>query len=147
MCLGLSKNRSNINVSLPKELRASLLADSIAPDKSSGSYTARMPFPPPPAAALTISGKPISFAIESILPLNSPSCPGIVGTPASSIIFLDSALSPMTLIVSGLGPMKIKPESITCCAKSPFSDKKPYPGCIASDDVAFAASIILSKLR
>ena len=45
-------------------------------------------------------------------------------------------------MVSGVGPIKIKPLCSTLSAKSAFSDKNPYPGWIAVASVISAALII-----
>ena len=59
---------------------------------------------------------------------NAPSEPGTHGTPAFFIAAFALTLSPISLIVSAFGPIKVKPLFSTRSAKSAFSDKKPYPG-------------------
>ena len=88
-----------------------------------------MPRPPPPAAALTINGKPISRACSSALPkVIAPIEPGTVGTPASFMALIAETLLPINRMCSGCGPTKVKPASSTRSANSAFSDKNPYPG-------------------
>src|SRR6266481_318039 len=70
----------------------------------------------------------ISFASSG----SAPSDPGTVGTPALVMACLALTLSPISLMFSGRGPMKTKPERSTFSAKSAFSERKPYPGWIAS---------------
>ena len=66
-----------------------------------------MPRPPPPAEALTRTGKPISSAIlkASSLPVTAPSEPGTQGMLSRFAVRLASILSPMRRMCSGLGPM------------------------------------------
>ena len=45
--------------------------------------------------------------------------------------FFDSILSPIIFIALGLGPIHINPDFSTNFANFAFSDKKPYPGCMA----------------
>ena len=70
-----------------------------------------MPRPPPPAAALTISGKPIVFdaSMAASIVSTSPAEPGTQGMPASSTVCLALILSPMTRMCSGFGPIKVMP--------------------------------------
>ena len=56
-------------------------------------------------------------------------------------------LSPIRRMVSGRGPMNTKPLFSTRSAKSAFSDRKPYPGWIASASVTSAALMIAGILR
>jgi hypothetical protein len=86
-----------------------------------------MPRPPPPAAALTIRGKPMDFeaAMAASIVSTSPSEPGTQGIPASSTVCLAVILSPMMRMCSGLGPMKVMPWASTISAKRAFSDRKP----------------------
>ena len=77
--------------------------------------TTRIPRPPPPAAALTTSGKPIS----------SGSPLGTTGTPASRAIRFASSLSPPSRSASGGGPTQTSPAASTASAKSALSARKP----------------------
>ena len=47
------------------------------------------------------------------------------GTPAAFMASLAQTLSPIRRMVSGRGPMKVKPEDSTRSAKSAFSERKP----------------------
>ena len=109
---------------------ASALAVSYAFSNSDSSQTIRIPFPPPPAVALRITGYPISFAkpFASSTLCKRPSPPGTTGTPALIIVSFAVILSPMALIISGVGPMNLIPCSLQIRANFEFSAKKPYPG-------------------
>ena len=80
----------------------------------SAERTTRMPRPPPPAAALTISGKPSSPG--------SPDSTTGSGLPRSRFA---SSLSPAARIAAGEGPTKTIPAAPTASAKSLFSARKP----------------------
>src|SRR5205823_2080923 len=73
---------------------------------------------------------------------SAPADPGTVGTPALVMACLALTLSPISLMFSGRGPMKTKPERSTFSAKSAFSERNPYPGWIASASVTSAALMI-----
>ena len=64
---------------------------------------------PPPAAALMMTGNPISLAKLSASSGSStgPGVPGMIGTPTSVIARRAAALSPMTRICSAVGPMNV----------------------------------------
>lgn len=47
------------------------------------------------------------------------------GTPAASIIFLDSTFEPICSIAATGGPIQVSPAAITARAKSAFSDRNP----------------------
>ena len=135
--------------SSPNALMASLCA-LLNPFSTSSSVQAiRMPLPPPPADALSMTGQPISVATckaccgES----NASVCPGTVLTLAVAASFFDSILSPMTSIARILGPIKRIPACSSACANSAFSDRKPKPGCTASAPVCLQASMMASILR
>ena len=86
-----------------------------------------MPRPPPPAAALIRTGKPISLAAAkaSSSVVTAPSEPGTTGMPAAFTACLAVILSPIILMCSGLGPMKVKPWAPTISAKRAFSERNP----------------------
>ena len=81
-----------------------------------------IPFPPPPAEALTITGYPISLAYFTHVSASSttPSWPGIMLTPAFMAIRLLSILSPMAWIDSLEGPMNSTP--ISACKIKMFEN-------------------------
>ena len=86
-----------------------------------GLWATRMPRPPPPAAALMSTGKPICARRSRRLrrpTVTPPSEPGTIGTPAASRSRLASILSPIRRMCSGVGPMKLMPRSSTISAKS-----------------------------
>ena len=107
----------------------------------------RIPFPPPPADALSINGYPTSFAASARLSGVTPERPGTSGIPAFSISARLWILSPIPWIASGDGPMNVTPASAAARANPVFSARKPYPGWMASAPVAFAASRIFSGMR
>ena len=88
---------------------------------------ARMPRPPPPNAALIISGNPISLATfkASVRSSTGFSVPGSVGTDASSASARAATLSPINFSSSGRGPTNVMPASTQACANSAFSDRNP----------------------
>ena len=62
-------------------------------------------------------------------------------------VSLAVALSPIIFISSGLGPINTILFCAHIFAKDAFSDKNPYPGCIASLFVISAAEIILGIFK
>ena len=109
---------------------ASCLADEYAFSISSSFQTTRIPLPPPPAVAFKITGYPISLAkvFASSTLSNKPLPPGTTGTPALIMVSLAVILSPILLIISGVGPINLIPWSAQICANLAFSAKNPYPG-------------------
>ena len=112
----------------PNADSASLDAELMASARSACFSTMRIPRPPPPAAALTMTG---------ILTFGgfSPGWTSVevtVGTPASIAACFANILSPRSAICSGVGPIHMRPASLTLCANCAFSAKNPYPGWIAS---------------
>ena len=85
-----------------------------------------MPLPPPPAAALTISGKPICLATTASSSSRRPrSLPGTKGTPRFFTVSRAVILSPIASMASGEGPMKVIPASAQAAANSARSERKP----------------------
>ena len=72
-------------------------------------------------AAIASPGPALLFLIKTTL--TSGRRAGLAA--ASGLALMAATLSPMILITSGGGPIKIKPLSFTRSAKSAFSDKKP----------------------
>src|ERR1700752_5509599 len=109
----------------------------------------RIPLPPPPAVAFIITGYLISLA--SSLPWaalsNNPSEPGTQGTPFFIIVAFALLLSPIELIISGDAPINFILFWRDISENFAFSDKKPYPGCIASALVISAAAIMLAIFK
>ena len=87
----------------------------------------RMPRPPPPALAFTMTGYPICSATTraSSTVSTRPSLPGMRGTPASSMVALAWALLPILRMISALGPMKVMPQARQTSTKWAFSLRKP----------------------
>src|SRR5579864_9375465 len=83
----------------------------------------RMPRPPPPAEAFTITGKPTCFAHSSASPslATIPSDPGRIGTPAFFIADRAFSFSPIRRVTSGRGPMNLIPLISQTSAKFAFS--------------------------
>src|SRR5690606_19865215 len=109
----------------------------------------RIPLPPPPCAALIISGNPIRAASRASTSADwsSPVYPGTTGTPAAAIRSLAPALLPIRRIDAADGPMNTSPAAATASAKSAFSDRNPYPGWIACAPARRATSMIASPRR
>ncbi len=86
-----------------------------------------MPRPPPPPAAFSNTGKPISCASAraSAASLSTPGEPGVVGTPASVAMRLAIALSPIREMTRAGGPMKVTPSVSQSRANSAFSERNP----------------------
>ena len=107
------------------------------------SRATRIPLPPPPADALRITGKPISSAslTAASRDVSGSGEPGRIGTPRADTVRRAVALSPISRIASGGGPIHTTPHSWTTSAKWAFSARNPYPGWIASAPVISAAEI------
>ena len=117
-------------VASPKFAFASLEAICRFSSNSSNRRTIRIPFPPPPLAALIITGNPQSSAtLQAISSLRiAPSEPGVTGSPAFFAVSRAFTLSPTREMVSGFGPIHTRPAFSTSAANSALSDKKPTPG-------------------
>ena len=91
------------------------------------SLTILIPLPPPPDAALSRTGKPISSAISNADSRDSIglSDPGTESTPQLEANAFALVLSPKRSIASGEGPMKIISLSATALANSAFSERNP----------------------
>ena len=87
------------------------------------SSTARIPRPPPPAAALTSSGVPSRAASAASVASSSssPAYPGTTGTPAASASRRASILSPSSFIARGGGPIHVMPGAQHRSANAGFS--------------------------
>ena len=112
----------------PKEASASpRVSSQAAVELGRRLRTTRMPLPPPPAAALSMSGKPMVFAAARASASEStvPAVPGTIGTPAARAAARAASLSPSAAMVAGRGPMKAMPASSQACANAAFSAKKP----------------------
>ena len=72
---------------------------------------------------------------------------GRVGTPAVRISSLLPILEPMASMAPGGGPTHTSPAPITTRAKSPDSERNPYPGWMASAPEREAASTIRADRR
>jgi hypothetical protein len=57
------------------------------------------------------------------------------------------ALLPICCITAGGGPTKVNPSAAQISAKSGSSERKPYPGWMASAPVRSAASTMLATCR
>ena len=85
--------------------------------------TTRIPLPPPPAAAFTISGSAAPPRPGRASPVTSQD--GRTGTPTSAISALAASLSPITSMASGGGPTQVSPAAPTARANDARSDRKP----------------------
>ena len=68
-----------------------------------------MPLPPPPDAALSMTGKPIFVAAATASSVVSQRAPGTMGTPAAVILSRAAVLLPIARIALAGGPMKTMP--------------------------------------
>ena len=86
-----------------------------------------MPFPPPPAAALIMTGKPrrSADALASSGSSIGSAEPGTVGTPAACMFLRAVVFTPMASIDAGRGPMKVSRAASTARANSAFSERNP----------------------
>ena len=129
MCRGLTTARSRNTVASPNAACASRMAAATDSRSCPGSSTRRIPRPPPPATALTNSGKPSSSdaATSSSISADGADDPS-TGRPASRAAAMARDLSPVRCSTSGGGPTNVMPASAQACARSGFSDRNPYPG-------------------
>ncbi len=93
--------------------------------RSAAPATGRIPLPPPPAEALTRTGKPISAAAAAGSAPSRSSWPGTIGTPAASISARARTFEPIASIACGGGPIQTRPASPTRVANSAFSARNP----------------------
>ena len=147
MCFGSTRNFSIKMSSLPNAFSASFFTSSKAGSTSSGVLQRRMPRPPPPAAAFKMTGKPndTAFSSASCAFCSGSVHPGIIGTPALMAISFALSLSPIMARILLGGPINWMPASSHACANAAFSDKKPYPGWIASTP-RFFASLMMPEM-
>jgi hypothetical protein len=87
----------------------------------------RMPRPPPPAEALTITGKPTcrAHSTASASDAMMPSDPGNIGTPACFMAARAFSFSPISRVTSGRGPMNLISLISQTSAKFAFSASSP----------------------
>ena len=85
--------------------------------------------PPPPPAALTATGKPMSSSMIFARVLDASSTgsvvPGTIGTPAAFISSRARVLEPIASIALAGGPMNVMPASSQALANGAFSARKP----------------------
>jgi Mg/Co/Ni transporter MgtE len=76
---------------------------------------------------LTITGRPMARTTSSASATSpiTPSEPGVTGTPAAVMVVRAMALSPISSIDSGPGPMKVMPLAAHRREKAAFSARKP----------------------
>ena len=99
-------------------------------------------------AALTTGAVALpSIVSASETDFTSPSEPSIIGNPYFFAIFFAWILSPISLISLALGPINFILCLATTSANLAFSDKKPYPGWIASAPVKSTADIKEAKFK
>ncbi len=126
MCRGSITACSRKTVGSPKADSASRMAACTAPVRSAGSSTRRIPRPPPPATALTKSGKGIASAAASTVSRSSlGSDEASTGRPASRAAAIARALFPVSSSTSADGPTKAIPARAHASARSGFSDRNP----------------------
>ena len=78
-----------------------------------------MPLPPPPAAALTSTGKRMSSTGSST------AYAGTTGTPALTAISRAASLRPICSITAAEGPTSLIPAASTARANAARSERKP----------------------
>ena len=113
-------------VGSPKAPSASRIAAETDSRNASGSFTRRMPRPPPPATALTKTGNPISSAPATRASRSADG--GVdrsVGMPAARAASSARTLLPASSSTSAGGPMKVMPAAAQARARSGFSLRKP----------------------
>jgi hypothetical protein len=86
--------------------------------------------------------------LEALSSLSTgPSLPGRIGTPAFFIARRARALSPSSRMTFGVGPMNLMWQASQTSARYALSDRKPYPGWMASAPVISAALRTAGTLR
>src|SRR4051812_26311960 len=78
---------------------------------------------------------------------NPPVEPGSKGKPARWMAWRARVFEPTSSIDSGVGPINTIPLSRQARANAARSDKKPYPGWIASAPQRLATSMIFEMFR
>ncbi len=118
---------SRYTSSLPKAALASRLAAATVAMSSRSSSTMRMPRPPPPQLAFSMTGKPTAWAIARICSSSAGNggVAGITGTPALAARLRASILLPSLRMVSGRGPTNVIRAAAHASANSGLSDKNP----------------------
>ena len=112
-------------MSSPKNFFASLRARSHALAISLAAFTRRIPLPPPPLDALSITGKPIFSAAATASSVVSHVAPGTMGTPAALMRARAAVLLPICRIALAGGPMKAMPAFSHASGSAGFSLKNP----------------------
>ena len=85
-----------------------------------------MPLPPPPEAALSITGKPIFVAAATASSVVSQRAPGTMGTPAARHLVARGGLAAhLRASRSAGGPMKTMPAFSHASGSAGFSLRKP----------------------
>src|SRR5262245_7342170 len=100
-----------------------VLSEAAPPAAPGPAPTTRIPLPPPPAAAFTISGSGTPVRSGSASPVTSQD--SSTGTPASASSRFAASLSPIASMTSDGGPTQVSPASATARAKPARSDKNP----------------------
>mmetsp|Transcript_9171 Transcript_9171/g.18467 ORF Transcript_9171/g.18467 Transcript_9171/m.18467 type:complete len:223 (-) Transcript_9171:562-1230(-) len=135
---------------------------------SSSLLDMRIPLPPPPSEALSITGYPMRFAAARAssavvtIALSNTSCGicpwslssavspsplhGMLGTPAVCAKMLAAILSPSAAITFELGPMNLMPSASNASGSRGFSEAWPHPGHTASTPLSCAILTITSTL-
>ena len=86
-------------------------------------------------------GKSANIATKIVATLNS------TGTPALFMIVLAWLLEPIDSMDAAGGPINMRLFALQSAGNLAFSDRKPYPGCIAWAPEVLAISTIVSSLR
>ena len=100
-----------------------VLSEPVPPAAAGPAPMTRIPLPPPPIAALTISGS--GTPLRSGRPSPVTSQDSRTGTPTSASSRLAASLSPIVSMTSAGGPTQVSPAAVTARAKSARSDRNP----------------------
>ena len=150
VCIGPPNSRDSY-LSMPAIISAAEVTDSVAVHPGYGFLSENADFAErvensgfvfigPRAETIRLMGDKISAKV-AMKKAGVPTVPGFF------IAFLALTLSPIRRMVSARGPMKTNPLFSTRSAKSAFSDRKPYPGWMASASVTSAALMMAGTLR
>ena len=90
-----------------------------------GESATSRPMPPPPALALTISGKPTSFPVSPSAASSTTNAAGSTGTPNRATNCRACHLSAIASVAESGGPTRTSPALSHARAKSAFSERKP----------------------
>eukprot|EP00962_Isochrysis_galbana_P057632 scaffold30055_cov118-Isochrysis_galbana.AAC.7 len=96
-----------------------------------------------------MTGRPYSSTNSCALAteMTGSSVPGTTGTPAAMAATRAVVLSANVFRLATVGPTNVMPASWHACANAGDSDRKPYPGWMASTCLSLAMRMICSMSR